>query len=273
MTINDNYGSLDAEIVSWYRGDNEADVLSSNDIFKGGEKYTVKIKLNATKYTFFDETYMVYVYTFPTPATVVSITPDEAYFTQSFTAASILNTISLTITEPKVGENPDYIITCGEPGYIPNNLEWYCEDDGNPVYPEDKFEKGKFYGAGVGLYVDSGYVLDKNNLKITVNGNDITYYEILDNGPRYIRFGLDYYLVAFSEILDDVSVTFVEPIVGSKPDYTVTTGDTKYTAKISNWVELFDGMGRALDPSQKFEEGKEYSADIVITAGEDCGFD
>ena len=262
------------EIISWYRGDDETDVLLSTDTFKKGEKYTAKIKLTADKFTDLDTSdfqLMLNYNTIDEAAQVISISSKEAYFKFSFNLL-VIDKVSINITEPQIGEGVDFTVTTDSSEYTAD-MTWYCYTD--DVYPNagDKFENGKVYKAEIYVNLPIGGKFDQGaNFEILVNGTEPAYSDIYS---RRIYIEVEYPFITISEILDDVSVTYNEPVIGKYPDYTVTTGDARYTAEITDWylMDKYYHFPSVLDPSQKFEAGETYFANIRIIGTEGYGFD
>lgn len=262
------------EIISWYRGDDETDVLLPTDTFKKGEKYTAKIKLTADKFTDLDTSdfqLMLNNKTIDKAAQVISISSKEAYFKFSFNLL-VIDKVSINITEPQIGEGVDFTVTTDSSEYTAD-MTWYCYTD--DVYPNagDKFENGKVYKAKINVWLPIGGKFDQGaNFEILVNGTEPAYSDIYG---RRIYIEVEYPFITISEILDDVSVTYNEPVIGKYPDYTVTTGDARYTAEITDWylMDKYYHFPSVLDPSQKFEAGETYFANIRIIGTEGYGFD
>lgn len=272
----DNRSEYNVEIVSWYKGDNENDVLSSNDTFEKGETYNAKIKITANEHFSFNiSSYYFFVYG-ANSSTLISINSKEIYYKVTFIVKQIEN-ITLQITEPVIGEEPDFTITTNDVGYTAD-LNWYCSDDKAYLKAGDKFEKGKIYTAQIELNTINDYVFDMYEGEISgevlVNGEKP---DSCDATQDWVAIEMYYPLITISEILDDVSITYTEPVIGAYPDYTVTTGDTKYTAEMMWYILVHSNNGPSgymtLDPSQKFEAGETYRAEFLVTGSEDYGFD
>lgn len=66
--------------------------------------------------------------------------------------------------------------------------------------------------------------------------------------------------------IDSISATITEPVAGSKPTYTASSGDIeKYTVELDFWL---DGQGWKVEPDSVFEEGMYYRAHVTFIPNE-----
>ena len=178
----------------------------------------------------------------------------------------------ITITEPVVGAAPVFTGSAGtgDAGYKVS-VEWLIGNDKTKkLSATDKFE-GRDYVALVKLTAEDGYILDEASLKQNLKLN----------GVAKTNFNCGYagaggsLVVPFQLRYSEVSVTITEPVAGQSPDYTAVETDAGYSAKITQWTEYQDDTqtDKVMSATDKFAEGKEYSAIIEISANEGYAFD
>ena len=141
------------------------------------------------------------------------------------------------IDTPVGNKTPDYTATLGNVGlyeFAPYGYElagfWWYDSDDNALTASDKFVKGKTYKLEIKLArkMDGQRVLTQFQTPVTatLNGKAVDSADVLANTTTvyiYQTYTCDTeYLIE----IDSVSATVTAPLVGEKPNYKATSGDS-----------------------------------------------
>ena len=274
--------------VRWHEGEEE---ILNTAVFKIGNDYEVHISVILTdseKYKFIDVNNMT--------ATVngqearVTYFSDDNYvveYTFSLTAPpekEVITNISVTIPEPKAGENPSYSAV------VPEGLGYAIEDynvgnwnsgilwqDSSHVIEETAvFESNEDYTVtiSVALTDDMKYEFAAyDEMTVTVNGKQadlqwrssdkcIVSYSFSLRDPAYM--------------IDSVSAAIPEPVAGELMSYSASVpDDAPYSVEDFNnsaWrngVIWYDKDGMEIEPGAVFKAGEEYTVWVSLILPDD----
>ncbi|MBO5223013.1 MAG: hypothetical protein J6C23_00680 [Clostridia bacterium] len=167
-----------------------------------------------------------------------------------------LDSIVVTVTEPKAGFKPDYenvevegnakVLSINDSVYT-NGIAWYDNETGVRVGENDKFEANKEYYCVVALQADSDYLFDDFNAgqKYNVNGK---YTEITTQLSAQQARLKGYFTVGDSIDLIQIGGVTV-PVAGEKPVYSATVYNSDFVVDKISW-----GVNKTVGSSDKIVE-------------------
>ena len=191
------------------------------------------------------------------------------------------------VTEPVVGEKPDYSCAVSgigyhtnsnyddayEEGVIQNGLGWWDYTADNWVKPTDAFQIGHEYKVVVYVSTDSGYEF-YTDAKYGqpkgwgyINGNYATF------GRQSLAANdqtLSWVFTCQPKTVKAVAVESLQaPVAGAKPDFTANTDHEFYGVESIEWYDYTSGAD--MTSYDTFVEGHEYWLSITIVPGEKDG--
>lgn len=206
----------------------------------------------------------------------------------SDTGATMIQSVSATITAPSVGQKPSYSasVPSGKgyriknrtSGAMKNGVEWYNETEMKALVPDsDTIEAGNNYSVTVELEpVSSSYQFDSDNAAATLNGKEAEVVKFINGDGEIIAFGVKY---TFSfpdpnlQYITSIAATITEPSPGAAPSYSATVPSGKgYRIKEFNENGYHHGVRwasaktfQSLDPdTDVFVEGSDYLLELYF---------
>jgi len=173
------------------------------------------------------------------------------YFTNIIEFSPEITTVSVIVTEPIIGGNPENATTNTTNTTI-FITEWVRVSDDYIMQSTDQFAAGQSYRCGIIIYPGSDYGFS-TDATVTING---TVAGITMQATNYINC---FRVFTTAPPISEVSATVTAPVGGANPDFTATiaTEDVdKYTVVLSAWEGNVEE--RNLTTADKFVAGQEY---------------
>ena len=179
--------------------------------------------------------------------------------------------VSINVTEPAWGEEPDYAALIPEnANYEFNYLHWFC--NGEMMEEGDLFNvEGAEYTVEIVLTANEGYKFgDDNSYPVYVNEDDALVLNaesveygamlVIEAGPFTVE----------RQHIDQVDISITEPAWGEAPDYApVIPENGNYELMYINWF----CNGEMMEEGDLFDfEGAQYTAEIFLSANEGYKF-
>ena len=209
-------------------------------------------------------------------------TNQQVRYTFVYEVQNVSNVEIFDIDTPVGNKAPDYTATLGNAGlyefatygYELAGFWWYDSED-NVLTLSNKFVKGETYKLEIKLVhkMDGQRVLTQFQTPVTaiLNGKAVDSADVFANTTTvyiYQTYTCDTeYLIE----IDSVSATVTAPLVGEKPNYEATSGDSdKYTVTVHAWYEESVARGIStnsnfLDPDSYFVQGRSYRVKVSFT--------
>jgi len=217
-------------------------------------------------------------------------------FAKNSPEANLIKEVSVSgVQTPYVGENPDYYSKLGNSSaYTYSNQHegdpdvfegkwWYDETDKKVLMPDSTFKKDHVYSFNVLLVPNEGFEFwvdnyDTSVIKAYVNGNEVRVIENL-TGKYQVMLQYTFEPCDYNYEIKELSVNVTEPVAGEYPDFNIsidTAGVVKDTIDSPYYiygVAWYDCKTHTfMNPSDPFEEGGVYEANIVLTTISDYYF-
>lgn len=266
--------------VTWKQGNT---ALSANDKFDYSKVYTAEIKFNfklsATGKYKFSNTVNVDK---PEGATSAAFSNDDGKITITYseTPAAVdtpINSISITMPSPTTDGTPADKTKVTESGahYTVFSIEWFKENTNTALGSSAKFEGNVKYKAKIVLAANEKYVfkssLTKSDVKInTKNADSVT----LSNNDKTLTLEYTFPATTSVQSIESLSLTVDAPVLGEKPDTSVTTeSSANYEVSSITWYKTSVKDENKLDTDKTFEAKTAYIAKIKLTAKDGYVFD
>ncbi|MBE5733319.1 MAG: hypothetical protein E7353_09900 [Clostridiales bacterium] len=247
--------------VTWY--DEDGNEWDNNNPFWANMAYYASIDLEAKDGYIFQEEEAIKVYVsgswvYSRATAKRSENGKKLSVVQQFETIppAKLDSVVVTVAEPKVGFKPDYesvnvegnakILSINDSVYT-NGIAWYDNETGVRVGENDRFEKNKEYYCVVALQADSDYVFDNFNegQKYNVNGK---YSEITTHQSDMQARLKGYFTTGNSVDLIQIGGVTV-PIAGEKPVFNATVYNSDFVVENISW-----GINKTVGSSNKIVE-------------------
>ncbi len=202
----------------------------------------------------------------------------------------VLSSISLSdVKVPTAGDSANYNFTCDQNGYLRNDsmhdsvyhkgVAWRVDGGKYLETGNAKFDANETYQIVIRMKPMNGFEFDvddngNSRMTATVNGNTA---EIKSSKTEAI---ITYtFPKTGNSVIDNVDIGGVDiPEAGKAPDYTVSYGDNygyadyndRFTKNGVSWYNETDR--KSMSATDKFEEGKTYSVQIMIWSNEGYEF-
>ena len=205
------------------------------------------------------------------------------YMEASLDAENPIQTVNVTLTEPKNGAKPDTAISTSTEGVAvsatriattANTCRWY-HGTTTQMSDSDTFIAGETYSAKFMIRATSGHELAATPT-VYVNGKEATYKSTTGTSLTYEII----YTLPEIKPIDTVNLTVTEPKVGAKVDGTTktTTEGIEVSAFITVngtsssmkdhliWYDSTSQLTVLDEGTDKFEAGRKYTATAFFTA-------
>ena len=267
----------------WYDATDEKFIPSGSGTFAAGHIYEVYLYLSAKSGYQFGDTVSCTLNGNKAGSSVDSF--GDLVMTYEFPAVALekITSVTVTITEPKVGAKPDYSprlsagANCVLRDYtqdeFKNGVAWYDKKDKKWMTATDKFVSGHEYSVTVYLTPKKGYEFTSGS-SVSINGEGGGSVRLY---PDYFEIDYTFTTAGFKEI-SSVSVTLTAPKIGAKPSYdAVIPAGANYSTQqgvlpfggIKNGIYWYDDTKKSIlnpDSSDVFIEGHVYTVNITVTA-------
>lgn len=263
--------------VCWYDETSET-YLSQGDTFVQGHDYEVRIAIQAQNDYFFatnsNNTPQVKVFINDKRAGIgnfAGANPEERiilYYT--FTNENeVVSAIELTnITEPVVGEYPNYTVLTANDSYWINGVFWVDVTDGKDVTMKetDTFLEGHTYQIEVWLRTAAGYVFKTDtdgclDVEVLINGNNADYI------PAFSEISAEVFYDFDAVVKDTTTDTTSDTTTDSEPD----TDDTNTDSDTQTDTETTDDTDTQSETDTSTESDTD-KADVILGDVDGDGF-
>ena len=229
--ISDNPSQYTVSSLKWYlKGSGRDDVyeMASDDTFVAGKSYVAEIRLSPNSdYTL--STTGVSVKVNGISASRFPTDPDRhtngyrATFTLGIPEENLLSSVSVTVTAPAAGNNPDFDTALAEDStkYTASFQKWHKGGIGRALGDEmaadDVFIEGETYVAAVNITANPGYGFS-DGAKVLINDNEAVYRGAAATGLS-LNYAVAFTVTASGYDDDRINVTY------DKSSATVSEGD------------------------------------------------
>ncbi|MBE6070167.1 MAG: S-layer homology domain-containing protein [Clostridium lundense] len=200
--------------------------------------------------------------------------------------AQYISHVGLTVDVPVHGVKPAYTVVCDDAagelyrvldvsgdGFI-NGVYWYDYTECKKLNANSTFVGGHRYVIKVKL--EQATEVDfRKDLQGKINGftAEVTFTKDLENDYVTLAYAFDCPVVPISA----VSVNITPPAEDKNPSFTMSVGDTTYTAKSIDWYQVspddVNKVEKTVAANEHFERGKTYAANIHLEAVDGYVFD